>query len=111
MEPASHLSGRRLSRRPDKCFLRAEARAHFSFSTTKLTDNNCGMSHCRKMKGAVVQRLEGRKQRTVQIAFVGIFFNMAPLENIFDPGPRYLMAVTASFSYATLVKCMTIQPA
>ena len=51
MGPASYLSGCRLSRRPGKCFLRAEARTHFSFFETKLTDNSCGMPHYRKIKG------------------------------------------------------------
>ena len=59
------MSGRRLSRRPHKGSLGAEARAHFSPAATKLAVyDSLGMPHCRKMKGgSVAQELGDRKQR------------------------------------------------
>ena len=63
MGPASHLSGRRLSRRPDKRSLRAEARTHFSSSAAKLTDNSHDMPYCRKRKGDRSSKIGGQKTK------------------------------------------------
>ena len=61
--PASHLSGRLLSRRPDKCSMRAEARTHFSSSAAKPTvHDSLGTTHLQE-KRILNSKIAGQKTK------------------------------------------------